>query len=254
MKEPMEENRLTREQLKERFDWYGTIPTPAEEDAVIEVDLERLGETLATAGPELVSYSRAQLRKYVSGDHPNVRSEDELPKNPIGDRLEVRDERDPDTGREVMVCRIIPRRPAPDRRSTGCPDPLIRVRALRPMARRRGAGRPGARRKTASASSGGSSDGSGSSDPGGAGDPDLEVLVLTDEKVGAIAVRLAIALLEFPHRGEIRLEIDGEISGKVERALEIALEVLRDRDLKAAGAPELFGGGYVVVIEDGGDE
>ncbi len=123
----------------------------------------------------------------------------------------------------------------------------IRVRAVRPVTRRRGAGAP-SRRRTSSASSGGSSDGSGEPAPGEKPPADVDVFVVVGEDHRQVALRLALVLaLE---RGEILLSADPEVRDLVAEALPVALRLIRGgrRGQAAAAGPSVFGEGWTVVI------
>ncbi len=129
----------------------------------------------------------------------------------------------------------------------------VRVRAVRPVSRRRGAGSP-SRRKTATASSGGSSDSDGSSsDEPGPGEPadletrtDVDVFAFIGEDVGQLAVRLAVVLaLE---SGEVVLSADAAVRDLVEQALPVILSLLNRRGQTAAAAPSIFSDAWSIVI------
>ncbi len=127
----------------------------------------------------------------------------------------------------------------------------IRVRAVRPVSRRRGAGAP-SRRKTAAANSGGSSDSDGSSSDGpGPGEPadletDIDVLAFTGEAVEQFAIRLAVVLaLE---RGEVVLSADPEVRDLVEQALPVVLSLLHRRGQTAAAAPTIFSDAFSIFV------
>ncbi len=134
------------------------------------------------------------------------------------------------------------------------PSPLcgirVRVRAVRPVSRRRGAGSP-SRRKTAASSSSGSSDGPGSSsDEPSPGEPadqdDVDVFAIVGEAVGPFAVRLAVVLaLE---SGEVALSADPEVRDLVAEALPVALGLLHGRGQTAAAAPTIFSDAWSIVI------
>jgi len=127
----------------------------------------------------------------------------------------------------------------------------VRVRAVRPVSRRRGAGAP-SRRKTATASSGGSSDSDGSSSDGpGPGEPadletDIDVFAFTGEAVEQFAVRLAVVLaLE---SGEVVLSADAAVRDLVAEALPIVLSLLNRRGQTAAAAPTIFSDAWSIFV------
>ncbi len=135
------------------------------------------------------------------------------------------------------------------------PSPLcgirVRVRAVRPVSRRRGAGSP-SRRKTAASSSSGSSDGSGSSSDGpGPGEPadletDIDVVALVGERSDQLAVRLAVVLaLE---SGEVVLSADAAVRDLVAEALPIVLSLLNRRGQTAAAAPTIFSDAFSIFV------
>ncbi len=129
----------------------------------------------------------------------------------------------------------------------------VRIRAVRPVSRRRGAGAP-SRRKVAAALSGGSSDDPGEPAPGDAPADvhDVDVSAIVGEAVGPFAVRLAVVLaLE---RGEVVLSADPAVRDLVAEALPVALGLLHGRGQTAAAAPTIFSDAWSIVIGEVDDD
>ncbi len=121
----------------------------------------------------------------------------------------------------------------------------VRIRAVRPVSRRRGAGSP-SRRRTAAASTGGSSDDPGEPAPGEKPPADVDVFVVVGEDHRQVALRLALVLTY--EVGEVVLSTDDAVRDLVDRALPVALGLLRGRGQTAAAAPTIFSDAWSIVI------
>ena len=121
----------------------------------------------------------------------------------------------------------------------------VRVRAVRPVSRRRGAGAP-SRRRTAAASTGGSSDDPREPAPGEKPPADVDVFVVVGEDHRQVALRLALVLTY--EVGEVVLSADDAVRDLVHRALPVAVGLLRGRGQAAAAGPTIFSDAWAVVV------
>ncbi len=187
-------------------------------------DLRKAAEALGyRTSPPMTAAERVQLQE----DHP-----------PPYEALRLR----PDGRVDVIHHR---RPPSPD-----CAL-RVRIRAVRPVSRRRGAGSP-SRRRTAAASTGGSSDDPGEPAPGEKPPADVDVFVVVGEDHRQVALRLALVLTY--EVGEVVLSTDDAVRDLVDRALPVALGLLRGRGQTAAAAPTIFSDAWSIVIGEVGDD
>jgi hypothetical protein len=232
---------MTLEELTQRWVLYGVAPS--DDELLPLVEAER-GMPAAEDDALMVDYMLQSIRQRVTNDYPTELATDPpLPPSPI-EAVVIDVPVDPRLGREHDRVRAVYRqcRRSRDRRPT-----VLRVRAVRPVARRRGAGAP-SRRRTAASTSSGSSDPGDESAPGEPAHDEVEVAALLDEAVGPLAVRIAHALSSWADRGEVVVEADVEAWHLVDVALPLALVILRRAGLHAEGDRELFGDGWAVVV------